>query len=102
MFRLVTLEFRGRIHISLAAQSRSQVSQVHILHLSLHPSSLCYQGTEGGRMGNLTHLSLSIDYRGSLNNYLRHQNFVQLLLAKMKPNLSCVYTFSRSLYEYVE
>lgn len=102
MFRLMTLDFRGRIHLSLTAQSRSQVSQVHILHISSHLVSLYHQGTERGRMRHLDASLSPLSVKGASATTSGHQNFVELLLSKMNPNLYYLYTFSRSIYEYVE
>lgn len=79
----MTLDFRGRIHLSLTAQSRSHVSQVRILHISAHLVSLCHQGTERGRMRHLdASLSLSTECRGSLSNYLWSPKFCLAIVIK--------------------
>lgn len=102
MFRLMTLDFRGRIHLSLTTQSTSQVSQVHILHISSNLVSLYHQGTERGRTRHLDASLSPLSVKGASATTSGHQNFVELLLSKMNPNLYYLYTFSRSLYEYVE
>lgn len=98
----MTMDFKGRIHLSLTAQSRSQVSQVHILHIPSHLVSLLSGDRErqGGASGCIYLFPPSVG--GASATTFGHQNFVQLLLSKMNPNLCYLYTFSRSLYEYVE
>lgn len=81
MFRVMTLDFRGRIHLPSTAESRSQVPQTHLTHIFTFSLSLPSGDREGKDVAPGC-IHLKTDCRRSLSNYLWSPKFCPAIVIK--------------------
>lgn len=98
MFRVMTLDFRGRIHLLSTAESRSQVPQTHFTHIFTFSLSLPSGDREGKDVAPGC-IHLKTDCRRSLSNYLWSPKFCPAIVIKDESeSMLSLHFFKESLW----